>query len=443
MASKSKNTNKRSRRKNSKKTQKQKIISIIITVLILIVAALVTYFQKDKIFPPAQLMVEDVSALYPTLSDKDVKKFEMTFFDVGQGDCMVGRFPNGETFVVDAGSDGQRNLSEEHYTQDKKGQGLNSFLKEKRFERIDHMLLTHPDLDHVGYLDDLIIEYDVKNFYLPSVEVDYIDSGGHPKKLSLSELGYNKLPKVKKYKSEAYYEFLLEVKKERENDGANVYVLDFEYRDYYKQHIIGVEEDEKVILDIYTPTKENIDKNINNASPIIIAEYGGIKICVTGDAEKENELFFIEQAKKLNKSYDIDILKLGHHGSGTSSHKKFLEFLDPEVGVISVGPEGKYKHPTKKTRETVAKYKDIKKDDDFDGFAFIFATNEGITAKKGTALSCNNIEIIIGSTGGVSIKKENPKGGNLIYKYKDEFKVKYKRATAMLIRPKEYGYMVA
>ena len=102
-------------------------------------------------------------------------------------------------------------------------------------------------------------------------------------------------------------------------------------------------EGEGYTVTIYAPGYARFE-DTNYMSPMIVVEYGGRRMLLTGDAEEEVELWWMETMG--GTSYDIDILKVGHHGSQKGTSDAFLEFVDPEYCVIMVGEEnGTYKHP--------------------------------------------------------------------------------------------------
>ena len=98
-------------------------------------------------------------------------------------------------------------------------------------------------------------------------------------------------------------------------------------------------------IKILHPTYEyKNEKNVNNYSVVIKAEYGDFAVLFTGDAEKEVEKILIEN---WGNKLDSDLLKVGHHGSNSSSTHEFLEHVSPEYAVISVGTKNRYNHPDK------------------------------------------------------------------------------------------------
>src|SRR5699024_4052020 len=100
-------------------------------------------------------------------------------------------------------------------------------------------------------------------------------------------------------------------------------------------------------LDIKVVAPTEINGDLNDGSIAFKATYGDISFLFTGDAEKASEQTIVRSGQNL----DADILKLGHHGSDTSSTPELIEAVHPEVGVISVGNENTYRQPSKSVME--------------------------------------------------------------------------------------------
>lgn len=109
-----------------------------------------------------------------------------------------------------------------------------------------------------------------------------------------------------------------------------------------KAGIGSIDLGENINVDVFSPNKDSYEE-LNNYSPIIKITYGTRSFLFVGDAEKE-----VEQ-EVLNKNYDIksDVLKVGHHGSSSSTSKEFLKKVNPSIAVISVGVNNSYNHPNK------------------------------------------------------------------------------------------------
>ena len=100
------------------------------------------------------------------------------------------------------------------------------------------------------------------------------------------------------------------------------------------------------LVEVFYPNLDSYD-NLNNYSPIIKITYGNTSFLFTGDAETEIEKEVISRYSNLKS----DVLKVGHHGSSTSSSLEFLKAVNPKISVISVGKNNTYGHPTKDTLE--------------------------------------------------------------------------------------------
>lgn len=101
----------------------------------------------------------------------------------------------------------------------------------------------------------------------------------------------------------------------------------------------------------FSPIKENYD-NLNNYSPIMKIVYGNTSFLFTGDAEADLE----KDVLKTNANLSSDVLKIGHHGSSTSTSEEFLVAVSPKISIISVGINNSYSHPSSKTLSLLNKY---------------------------------------------------------------------------------------
>ncbi|MDE6565837.1 MAG: hypothetical protein K2L47_02080, partial [Clostridia bacterium] len=218
----------------------------------------------------------------------------------------------------------------------------------------DYMILTHTDADHVDYMDSVLDKCDVKNIYRPAFNSkDEKAAGVNPQ--------YGTVPTV------TYNDFVNAVKNEQEEIGAKV-EFNIGQKEIvgvgYRLDIYGVEE--KWYLKDVVGDETQIDaKEKNKVSPMVLLSYNAEKdvrkIMFTGDAEgkggNNGENLFLE---KYNDNIDIDLLKVGHHGSESSASNEFLNRLDPEYAVISVGVENNHKHPRQECLDRLASYTDGK-----------------------------------------------------------------------------------
>lgn len=261
--------------------------------IVLIVALIVTLF-----FPS---VFEGIFHLKPNLGLIDDSALEIHFVDVGQGDSILVRFPNEETMIIDSGISDYR---------EKLISYIDNVFLTKSENGFTYGILTHSDSDHSSNMSFILDNYNFGTFY-------------RPKQYSRSVEGVS--------------------------GGVNTKTYDNFIKSLYSSNVQNIEYNQSGLsLDIcegcsvkwYSPDLEEYNDN-NNYSPIIVIEYLGRRICLTGDARVENE-----QEAIANGIGDIDVLKLGHHGSLTSNSQVFLEETLPEYIVICVG-ENSYNLPNK------------------------------------------------------------------------------------------------
>ncbi len=178
-------------------------------------------------------------------------------------------------------------------------------LENMNIDTIDYVVGTHPHEDHIGGLDDVINNFKIKNVLMP-----------------------------KKTTTTKTYEDVLKAIKNANLKIKTPKVGDIFYVGMAKCEVMGIENDAE---------------NLNENSIIIELTYGKKKFLFTGDAEVANE--------KLRSWDDIDVLKVAHHGSRTSSSEEFLEQVKPEYAIISCGQDNDYGHPHK---EVIGRLKGVK-----------------------------------------------------------------------------------
>ena len=216
--------------------------------------------------------------------------FNVLFMYVGQADSTLIKYKN-KIMLIDAGNN-------------EDGKNIVKFLKDKGISKLDYIVGTHYDEDHIGGLDDIIENFDIGKFYL--------SNGG--------ELGpnYYNLDKAAKKKNLA-----ITIPKVGDK-------IDFA----------------DVDMEVMAASKFD-GKNDNNASIVIQSKYGSRKYLFMGDLEKQ------EEAKR--KWNEVDVLKAGHHGSNTSSTQEFLNQVKPKYVFVSAGKNNKYRLPNVKAMERIEK----------------------------------------------------------------------------------------
>lgn len=221
-----------------------------------------------------------------TIQAEDVL-LRVDFLNVGQADCAL-LSANGHYMVIDGGNNGDADT-------------ILSYLEGQGVQKLDVVVGTHPHEDHIGSLDAIINHFDVDAVYMPKIM--------HTSKTFEDVL-------------DAVANKGLKIKSPTPGD-----TIDFN----------GLE------IEVLGPQKEY--KDFNNNSIVLKVNAGETAFLFTGDAE--------ETAEKdiLQAGYDLqaDVLKVGHHGSSTSSSQAFLQAVKPKYAVISVGVGNSYHHPEEET----------------------------------------------------------------------------------------------
>lgn len=253
------------------------------------------------------------------------------YIDVGQGDCIYIAFPDGTDMLIDCGSEKGRKEYETSAISD---------LKELNPDgKIDRVMATHSDTDHISYLDEVLSEFQVGNVYMPNIRSNNLDKsvkiGGRDVKVG--DLDASKLKKFTDkdtIDTERYTEFFIAALSEPNcNITLNIGKYEIRGQDYtFTCYCLSQEEWDRRHL--------NNGEQINAVSPIGILEYAGRRLVFTGDSNNSNEEYYCETYPYV----DCDVLKVAHHGSRTSSSKDFLQHVKCEYAVISTSGES-YGHP--------------------------------------------------------------------------------------------------
>lgn len=222
------------------------------------------------------------------VEDRPDQELEVHFIDVGQGDSILIRTPEEKVILIDAGVRSA-------------GQVVVDYLAAAGITSIDIIVGTHPHADHIGGLIQVMEE-------LPVGKV--IDSG-------------------KVHNTLTYQDYLAVIEEKK--------IPFFEGRAGQE-----IELDSHVNIKILHPGSDLDSYCLNNASIVIKLLYGTVGFLFTGDAEKEAEKEILERDYDLSL---VNILKVGHHGSRTSTSPSFLDALSPEAAVIFAGQDNPYGHP--------------------------------------------------------------------------------------------------
>ncbi len=219
------------------------------------------------------------------------------FVDVGQGDCSLIITPD-KTALIDCGED------------DDIGD-LIRYIRSFGVGRLDYVIGTHPHSDHIGGMPQILSSFEVGEFIM-------------------SDIPDGKLPTTD------YYIDLLDVIDERNIDAV--------YAEVGREIVLC----EGTVLRLIGPLSDRYIA-LNDHSVVAKLESGNYSFLFTGDMEKEAELDLVASFTDLR----ADVLKVGHHGSVTSSCSEFLQRVRPDYAVISVGEDNHYGHPVKKVVDRI------------------------------------------------------------------------------------------
>lgn len=287
------------KRKSSKKSNSNltQIIIFIAVAAIFVACYYFGVFEKLGIDFGGDKPLETTGSEVTELKDGDL---QVHMLDVGQADCLLVRIPDGNTvknILIDAGtSEGYGAAVVENY--------LNSL----GIKEIEYMIITHPHLDHIGAADEVIKGYTVKNVIMPDCE----------------------------YSTSSWTRVLSAL------DTENVNTI---FAEVGKTYTVG-----EAVLKILAPSADMLkDKDANNFSVVVRLTYKNNSFMFTGDAHVESEAEMLNTFPK--SELKCDVLKIGHHGSSTSSSQAFLYAVDPKIVLMSLGKDNDYGHPHKETME--------------------------------------------------------------------------------------------
>mgnify|MGYP004617216691 FL=1 len=269
--------------------------------LIIMYYIIFIYILKRKKSLVYKIIIAIISLIF-LINNGRIVNSEVSILDVGQGDSSLIRLKN-KNILIDTGGNINYDISKNI---------LIPYFKSVGIKKIDYLVLTHGDYDHMGEAINL-----VENF---KVEKVIFNCG------SYNDLE-NELIEVLDKKKIKYYSCIKEL---------NI--------DNNKLHFLQ--------------TKEYDNENEN--SNVIYTELNGYKFVFMGDAGVEKEKDILE---KYNVS-KIDVLKIGHHGSKTSSDKNFIDVINPKYSVISVGKNNRYGHPNKEVLNNLDNSKIYRTDQD-------------------------------------------------------------------------------
>ncbi|MEG0691704.1 MAG: MBL fold metallo-hydrolase [Oscillospiraceae bacterium] len=283
-------------KRRSKKNQKKVNVSLAI-VLALILSCGILYYMGDEFNFDFIPTIDEIKQSISSDSDAKSNDCEVHFIDVGQGDSTL-IISDGKTILIDAG-------------ENDKGKIVVDYIKKLGIRKIDMVMVTHPHSDHMGGMDTVINEFEIGKVVMPKI----------PHKL---------VPTTR-----TYTDFLTSIA----NKGLKITPAK-----------VGTQYDfGKGLITILGPAGDFED--LNDTSLVVKFVYDkGRSFLFTGDMEKPAEKAMLTQK---NIDVKVDVLKVAHHGSTTSTTKDFYKAVNPQYCVILVGNDNSYNHPSDKILDRI------------------------------------------------------------------------------------------
>lgn len=337
------------RTKTSRHGLRNLFIAIVAIVLIIVVAAVILYFAAPDVFDDilgAILPDRNDNAGNNTVLVRGDGELQIHFMDVGQGDGILILFPDGRDMLIDCANYNNSSTV--------RGEILDYMDDYVTDGQLDYLMLTHCDRDHVSFMDEVLEEYQVDNVFMPNVLATH-------DKVAEADIPQERLALFTDedtVDTACYADFFIAALTEpdctvtlnvdADEDSNSVVITDGE------RQSDGTYDGATYMLTFYCPTAEyyaesdlSSAEEKNAISPIGVLEYNGFRIVLTGDSNEINEPTFVD---RIGGQLDCDVLKVGHHGSETSSTEEFLDAIDCEYAVISCNAAGNnFHHPRQTT----------------------------------------------------------------------------------------------
>jgi len=248
-----------------------------------------------KIEPAVETKAVEPIKVDPTATDGVVSattvltghKLKVSYIDVGQGDSILIQTPGGKNVLIDAGNNTNATT-------------IVTYLKAQNISRLDYAIATHSHEDHIGSMDTVINTFDIGAVVMPKESSN----------------------------TQTFRDFLTAI--------ANKGLKPIEAKAGVK-----LELGSELYAELLAPNSSGYH-DINDYSAVLRLVYGKNSFLFTGDAEAQSELEMLHLGSQLK----ADVLKVGHHGSRTSSTAAFLKLVAPKYAIISVGKGNSYGHPT-------------------------------------------------------------------------------------------------
>ena len=263
-----------------------KRLPLFVYIIYFIIIFLYLIKRNKKILIPLIVLLT-IHYLIPYVDKSDYIKM----IDVGQGDSILLHSDNKNILVDTGGSYKEGNIFYNTHL---------PLFKSKGIKKLDYLIFSHGDKDHIGEANTLINSFKVDKIIINSNRLNYYEK---------------QLPKNKTIIGE---------------EGLTIKLKDF------------------TLVELNT----NLDDE-NDSSGVYLLNYKNINVLLTGDASKRSEEYILDNYELPH----INILKVGHHGSKTSTSERLLKEINPNIALISCGKDNKFNHPNKETINVLNKYK--------------------------------------------------------------------------------------
>lgn len=293
------------------------------------ISELISFIDTDENSSVSSWSSEESSSVTEFTSETDdfdyppphkVSELIVHFIDVGQGDSTFIELPNGETMLIDAGETSE-------------GDKITDYIFSLGHDSVDYVIATHPHADHIGGMPAVMDNFIVKNFFLTNTVLNSKD-----------------------------YDNMLNAVN---SNGADI---------HYTSAGDVILNESDLLVEIAAPKTTDVD-NPNDTSIVTKLTYKNTKFLFAGDAEKFEE-------DNIWTNIKCDVLKVGHHGSSTSTSQNFLKKVEPQYAVISCGLFNKYGHPAEKVLESLADKRIRTYRTDLQGTITFYSDGESITVNK-------------------------------------------------------------
>jgi competence protein ComEC len=253
----------------------------------------------------------------------------VSFIDVGQGDSILIQ-NDGEAMLIDAG-------------ENDKGTDVVNYLNSQGADSLKYAVGTHPHSDHIGGMDTVLENIPTETFICPSVDYD----------------------------TKTWQDVL---------NTANDKNTEIVYGKPYDSYTVG-----EATFTIFAPDSNSVYSDLNNYSIVLKLEFGENSFLFTGDAEE------ISETEMVSSGYDLkaDVLKVGHHGSSSSTSEAFLNQINPEYAVISCGENNEYGHPHKETLSKLSNVNVLRTDQM--GTIVITSDGKNLTVENNSNVATNAV----------------------------------------------------